>query len=119
MDDFTQAKGFDWDSTADVLEKAEEEWSEFRSELAGVEETVASRERASVEFGDILFTLVNVARFAGIHPEMALKLAVRKFEKRFRYMEKLLSDGGRNLDSTSTDELRALWQRAKGETDRD
>ena len=113
------AKGFDWDTTADVLEKAEEEWSEFRSELSEMGESTDVRNRASVEFGDILFTLVNVARFAGIHPEMALKLAVKKFEKRFRYMEQLLSERGRDLDSTSTNDLRILWQTAKGETQQD
>ncbi len=110
-------KGFEWDNITDVIKKTEEEWSEFRSELSLAEETGGNRDRVALEFGDILFTLVNVARFARIHPEMALICSVRKFEKRFRHMEQVLSERGKDLDSTSMDELSDLWEVAKREID--
>jgi uncharacterized protein YabN with tetrapyrrole methylase and pyrophosphatase domain len=69
----------------------------------------------SVEFGDVLFTLTNVARFAAIHPETALKDSIRKFETRFRKMEKTVAESGRSLDAVSRDELDMLWEEVKKE----
>ena len=67
--------GFDWDNIEGVMQKAEEEWAEFQCAL-----DKKDKADISVEFGDILFTLVNVARFAAIHPETALKDSIKKFE---------------------------------------
>ena len=64
---------------------------------------------------NILFTLVNVARFSGFHPETALSDAVKKFEQRFRFMEKRLSARGKSLEETSHGELEQLWGEAKTE----
>ena len=100
--------GFDWDNIEGVLHKVEEEWSEFQCALNAKNKT-----DISVEFGDILFTLVNVARFAAIHPETALKDSIKKFETRFRQMEKNLAESGRNIDSVSRNELDALWEEVK------
>jgi len=110
-------KGFEWDNISGVIEKVEEEWSEFRSELSLAEKADDNRDRVALEFGDILFTLVNVARFARIHPETALTSSIRKFEKRFRHMEQVLLERGKDLDSTPMDALSDLWEAAKRETD--
>jgi len=100
--------GFDWDDIKGVMTKTEEEWAEFNSALSKGEE-----EEVSIEFGDILFTLVNVARFAGIHPETALGDSINKFKKRFRYMEKTLAKKGKHLEDVSRKELEMLWEKAK------
>jgi len=100
--------GFDWDNIEGVMRKTEEEWSEFQCALKE-----KNKAGISVEFGDILFTLVNVARFAAIHPETALKDSIKKFESRFRQMEKSLAESGRNIESVSRNELDELWENVK------
>ncbi len=100
--------GFDWDNIESVMQKTEEEWSEFQCAL-----NKKNKADISVEFGDILFTLVNVARFAAIHPETALKDSIKKFETRFRQMEKSLAESGRNFDSVSRSEFDTLWEEVK------
>ncbi len=106
------ATGFDWDNISSVMEKVEEELSEFKSALPLKNDEVA------MEFGDILFTLVNVARFARIHPETSLTGAIKKFEKRFRYMEKALSEKGKKIENLTRDEMKLLWEEAKRFYDR-
>ena len=105
--------GFDWDDIKGVMQKAEEEWHEFRAELGDGKQTPARRERALIEFGDLMFTLVNVARFARIHPETALRAATQKFEKRFKKMEKTLLQKDSNLDSLTRNEIDHLWEDVK------
>ncbi len=100
--------GFDWDNINGVMEKVKEEWNEFQCAL-----TENSKSDISAEFGDILFTLVNVARFAEIHPETALKDSIKKFEARFRNMEKTVADSGRTLESVSRNELDMMWEEVK------
>lgn len=100
--------GFDWDNIEGVMQKTEEEWSEFQCAL-----NKKNTDDISVEFGDILFTLVNVARFAAIHPETALKDSIKKFETRFRNMEKTVAESGRGLDAVSRNELNMLWEEVK------
>ncbi len=100
--------GLDWDGMAGVIAKVEEEWQEFNHALnTGNKADIAS------EFGDVLFTLSNVARFAGIHPETALAKSTDKFEKRFRYMEKELAREGIDIDSLSSEEIDSWWDLAK------
>jgi MazG family protein len=105
--------GFDWAEIAGVVEKVEEEWSEFKAELARAEREKAATDRLALEFGDLLFTLVNVARFAGFHPETALADATRKFERRFRLMEKLIEAQDAALDALPPEERERFWERAK------
>lgn len=102
--------GFDWDDTDGVLKKAEEEWKEFTDALAG-----GNKDEIATEFGDILFTLSNVARFAGIHPETALAKSTDKFEKRFRFMEKELSERNVTLKDLTRQEIDKLWDKCKKE----
>ena len=105
--------GFDWDDMQGVMQKAEEEWREFQAESGDGEHTPERRERALLEFGDLMFTLVNVARFAKIHPETALRAATQKFEKRFKKMEKILLQKGSALDSLPRDEIDLMWEDVK------
>lgn len=115
VSDRAAGNGFDWDDINGVMAKADEEWSEFKFELAGQDKQPPDKNRILMEFGDILFTLVNVARFARIHPETALSASTKKFEKRFRFMEEMLHKQGLKLDAAPRDELERLWEEAKKE----
>jgi nucleoside triphosphate diphosphatase len=106
--------GFDWEDVAGVMEKVEEEWSELKTELHRPKESEKDDRRLALEFGDMLFTLVNVARFTNIHPETALRDATIKFERRFKHMEKQIADSQRDIRSVSQEEKDALWEQAKG-----
>jgi nucleoside triphosphate diphosphatase len=101
--------GFDWPETAPVLDKLAEETSELRVELAAG----AAPERLEDEIGDLLFTVVNLARHLGVDAESALRHANGKFERRFRAIERALAAEGRRPEKTPLDELEALWQAAK------
>lgn len=105
-------EGFDWEDISGVLDKVVEEIDEFRSALK--KESV---EKASIEFGDIIFTLVNVARFAGFHPETAVAGSTAKFEKRYRYMEAKLKEDGLDMKKTSREEIDRRWEEAKKKTE--
>lgn len=105
--------GFDWDDIQGVMEKVEEEWKEFKTEMDLSPEKEINLHKKSLEFGDILFTLMNVARFAGIHPETALAESTNKFEKRFKFMETEISKKGKQLESISRIELNQFWEQAK------
>jgi tetrapyrrole methylase family protein/MazG family protein len=96
------------------MRKAEEEWDEFKKEMAGEEQDPQSNARA-LEFGDVLFTLVNVARLAGIYPESALLSATKKFENRFKHMEELARNNQTEFETLSFDEMHVLWDKAKKE----
>lgn len=97
--------GFDWPSVDGVLEKVVEELGELRE--------AATPEEREAEFGDLLFTLVNVARRMGMNPEDALRAATGRFEARFRMMELGAQAEGRSLGGMSLEELDKRWQSAK------
>jgi MazG family protein len=101
---------FDWDGVQAVLQKLEEELAEFRVASGRNDE-----HQMAAELGDILFTLVNVGRLSGIHPETALSGAIRKFEGRFRAMEKIIAESGRDLESVPQDEKDRIWERIKSQ----
>lgn len=109
--------GFDWDDITGVMGKVEEEWSELKGEIGktGNEGAGGTRgqEKIAMEFGDVIFTLVNVARFARIHPETALARATRKFEERFHHLERTAVESGREIDAVPRDEKEQLWKEAK------
>ena len=100
--------GFEWADLAGVWDKVAEERAEFEAEEPG---TAASQE----EFGDLLFALVNVARWSGVDAEEALAASNRKFRRRWARMEELARAQGRAVEDLSTVELNELWDRAKGE----
>lgn len=108
--------GFDWQNIADVVKKSEEEWDELKTELSVKNSDEKKRAAVSMEFGDTLFTLVNVARFAQIHPETALTNAINKFKKRFEHMEKNINKQGLSLESVSHNQFDKLWDEAKNNT---
>lgn len=103
--------GFDWDDITGVLVKVEEEWKELAEALHS-----GDKAHTAMEFGDLLFTLTNVARFAGIHPETALAASVKKFETRYKHMEKRLAEAETLLSTLSPEEKDRLWERAKQAT---
>ncbi len=102
--------GFDWDSAAGVLEKLAEEASELKKEIAS-----GDTKRVEEETGDLLFAAVNLARFLHADPEIALKKANAKFAARFREMECMARESGRELADVPRVEMEALWERAKSE----
>ncbi|KAB2913742.1 MAG: nucleoside triphosphate pyrophosphohydrolase [Bacteroidetes bacterium] len=97
--------GFDWENKQQVWAKVEEELGELQEELG--------TENATGEFGDLLFALVNYARFEGINPDDALEMTNRKFKKRFEYIELKAKEQGRNLKDMTLAEMDAIWNEAK------
>lgn len=99
--------GFDWENIDQVWEKVNEEMSEFREEVA------QNSIRTEEEFGDLLFALINYARFLKINPEDALEKTNRKFISRFQYMENEAKTMNKSLSDMTLDEMEVLWQKAK------
>jgi XTP/dITP diphosphohydrolase len=108
MQDKTGQVGFEWDHSDQVWEKVEEELGEFKEAF----DSGHSKERKEEEFGDVLFSLINFARFEGIDPETALERVNQKFRKRFEYIER---HAPRALSEMSLAEMDALWEKAKTE----
>jgi len=106
--------GFDWPDVEGIFEKLQEEVRELREVIAEGNDH-RRRERLEDEIGDMLFVIVNIARFLKIDSESALKRANRKFKARFQYMERELARQGKTLEQTSLDEMEALWRKAKSE----
>ncbi|MDA9873643.1 nucleoside triphosphate pyrophosphohydrolase [Saprospiraceae bacterium] len=104
MQDKTAQVGFEWENAGQVWEKVEEEIQEFK-EVVDVDP-----EKMEDEFGDILFSLINYARFKGVDPETALEKVNRKFKKRFEYIE---AQATKSLTDMSLDEMDKLWNEAK------
>lgn len=103
--------GFDWDDLSGVIAKVKEEWSELDAAISS-----GDTSDITLEFGDLLFTLTNIARFLDIHPETALAAAVNKFETRYRHMERRLADQNQSLADLSADEKNRAWDSAKKDT---
>ena len=103
--------GFEWETVADIWDKVAEERSEFEREAPG-------SEARALEFGDLLFALVNVARREGIDAEEALAASNRKFRARWSRMEELARGEGVHLEELDTVRLNELWDRAKAEEKR-
>jgi MazG family protein len=108
--------GFDWPDMSGVMKKFSEETAEFNQELERQNTPEGSPENLAMEFGDILFTLANVARFADFHPETALTGSINKFTRRFRLMESLLQARGLDMGSVSPARLDEFWELAKKQT---
>jgi MazG family protein len=102
--------GFDWVTTGDVIDKADEEIRELREAVA---EGGGKSAEAEEEFGDLLFSLVNVARKLGIEPEAALRVANDKFQRRFDDLERQVTASGKKFRDLTLEQLEAHWQIAK------
>ncbi len=101
-------EGFDWDTIQDVIDTARGELDEFEAALKS-----GDADESMMEFGDVLFSLVNVARFAKFHPETALSCSTAKFEGRFRTMEKQLKEKNLKLKDLSRRQKDQSWEEAK------
>lgn len=99
--------GFDWDNPDDVWNKVQEEIGEFR------EEQLKGSENRVEEFGDLLFSLINYARFIDINPENALALTNQKFINRFQLMEEMTASEGKALADMTLTEMDVYWEKAK------
>ncbi len=100
--------GFDWSSADQVLDKVREEITEFDAAR-----DANSKPEMEGELGDLLFTLVNLARFVKVDPEQALRRTNAKFRQRFSYVEEALRASGRELAESNIEEMETLWQEAK------
>ena len=100
--------GFQWDNISGAMAKVTEELDELEAAWAEDDEHAVS-----IEFGDVLFALVNVARYLGVDPEMALREAVGKFTARFHYIEEMAAKQGLKLAEMSLEEMDELWNAAK------
>lgn len=100
--------GFDWDNSAEV-------WAKVQEELAELQVSLAAGDSAHIEeeFGDVLFSLINYARFIDVNPETALERANRKFMSRFHWMEQAVQADGKQLPALSLAELDEYWEAAK------
>jgi len=102
------AVGFDWENPEQVIEKLHEELGELDEARR-----LASQDELENEIGDLLFVLVNLARFMKVDPEQALRRTNRKFRERFGYIERKLAERGKTLAASNIEEMEALWQEAK------
>ena len=97
--------GFDWENPAQVVDKLHEELAEFNA--------AQSHDQLEDELGDMLFVIVNLARFVKVDPEQALRRTNAKFRRRFGYLEAKLASQGKQLKDANIEEMEALWQEAK------
>lgn len=102
--------GFDWDEKQQVWDKLMEELDEFKAETMS---SAPDPERIAAEFGDILFSMINYARFLDINPEEALERTNRKFISRFTYLEDTSRQQGKSLQNMTLAEMDAIWDEAK------
>jgi MazG family protein len=112
IQDKARGVGFDWEKKEQVWEKVEEEMQEFKNEFAEGNDAT-NREKVMAEFGDLLFSLVNYARFINIDPEEALERTNKKFIKRFQYLETESAKDGKTMGEMTLAEMDEYWNRAK------
>lgn len=99
--------GFDWDNADDVWNKVKEEMEEFRFEID------ANSPKKEEEFGDLMFSLINYARFIDVNPENALSLTNTKFINRFQLMEEMILKDEKEIQSMNLEEMDIYWEKAK------
>jgi MazG family protein len=100
--------GFDWEKKEDAWKKVDEEMRELHKAI-----DQAKTDEIEAEFGDLLFALVNYSRFIDVNPENALRRTVEKFISRFQYIERKLKEMGKDIHSSSLEEMDGLWNEAK------
>lgn len=109
IQDKAKAVGFDWENTHQVWEKVQEELEELQNEI----ENKSSKSEIASEFGDVLFSLINYARFLEINPDEALERTNKKFIIRFQFMEAKAKESNRSIHDLSLDEMNLYWNQAK------
>ena len=100
--------GFEWDSAEDVLDKVKEEITEFNHEVED-----QNHDKMEDEFGDVLFSLINYARYLKINPESALERTNKKFIKRFKYIEESAKNEGKVVNELTLDQMEFFWNKVK------
>jgi len=108
IQDKVKGLGFDWDNPEQVWDKVQEELQEYKEE-----EEKNDQEKMEQEFGDVLFSMVNYARFVGINPEDALEKTNQKFMKRFTKMENIMANENKNISEMKLPEMDQFWEKAK------
>jgi MazG family protein len=108
LQDKAKQVGFEWDTTAQVAAKVKEEWNELQEALQH-----NNSDAIEDEFGDVLFSMVNYARFIGVDPESALERTNKKFKLRFEHIEKIAAEKDLILHDMSLEEMDTLWNLAK------
>ena len=101
--------GFDWDNKDQVFDKVKEEFSELHHEI----KKINNQEKIEKEFGDVLFSMINYARFIGVDPESALERTNKKFIGRFNYLEQEVKTNKMDLMNMSLEEMDLIWDRSK------
>ena len=110
VQDKVRGVGFDWDNAAQVWAKVKEELEELREELDASKQ---NQERITDEFGDVLFALINYARFVDVNPDEALERTTRRFIARFQHLEKSVREDGKDLTEMPLAEMDVYWEKAK------
>jgi XTP/dITP diphosphohydrolase len=100
--------GFDWEEPAQVWEKVQEELGELNEEIKK-----GNKENTEKEFGDVLFSMINYARFIDVNPENALEKTNKKFINRFQFLEEVAKKEGKNLSDMSFTEMDVYWEKSK------
>ena len=108
IQDKVKGVGFDWEEPTQVWEKVEEEIAELKHEVEQ-----GNKDRMESEFGDVMFSLINYARFIGVNPEDALERTNKKFIKRFQYLEGKAKEIGKELSEMTLAEMDVYWEEAK------
>ena len=108
IQDKVKGVGFDWEKPEQVWEKVQEELNELQDEVAE-----GNQDKMEAEFGDVLFSMINYARFLKINPEDALERTNKKFMKRFMYLESKAVELGKNLSDMTLAEMDVFWEEAK------
>ena len=108
IQDKVSGVGFDWEEPFQVWEKVQEEISELNEEI-----NKGSKKSIESEFGDVLFSMINFARFIGVNPENALEKTNKKFINRFQYLEKATKKEGKKLSEMKVSEIDVYWEESK------
>ena len=108
IQDKVSGVGFDWEEPQQVFEKVKEELDELQQEV-----TAANKDKIEAEFGDVLFSMINYARFLNVNPENALERTNKKFIKRFQYIEGKAREVGKSLKEMTLAEMDIFWEEAK------
>lgn len=116
IQDKAKQVGFEWEELDQVWAKVEEEMEELKASTQKQRKEAFSQEKLEEEFGDLMFAMVNYARFLDIDPESALEKTNKKFIERFRYIEQQAKEQNRDLKTMSLNEMDKLWNEAKDKT---
>ena len=110
VQDKVRGVGFDWDHVGQVWEKVQEELGELQDEVTAPK---VNPDRVADEFGDVMFAMINYARFLDVNPDEALERTTRRFIARFQHLEQAVAQDGKDLSDMDLGEMEAYWDRAK------